>query len=100
MTPDLSQRLNHIMQSPIPLYRLREILIEQTSKDLRFMAYLRENGYDNIVTKNPNITKRAAWCSQDNTRFPWESEQGRLMIRLETIQAIKAAIASQTTGPA
>lgn len=81
------------MQAQIPLYRLREILIEITSKDIRFMAYLKANGYDNIVTKNPNIKKRAAYCGEDYTSFPWLDKDGRLMVKSETIEAIEAAIA-------
>ena len=56
------------------------------------MAYLRVIGFDNIVTRNPNIKKRPAYCAEDYTRFPWFDKDDRLMVKMETIEAIEAAI--------
>lgn len=89
---NITTRLNHIMQAPIPLYQLRQILLTTTVKDTRFMAYLKTNGYDDIFTKNPNIKKRPAYCTQNFTRFPWYDKDDKLMIKPETIEAIEAAI--------
>lgn len=87
-----SYRLNRIMQASIPFYQLRQILLDTTLKDAKFMAYLKANGYDDIFTKNPNIKKRPAHCTEDNTRFPWFDRDDELMVKIETIEAIEDAI--------
>lgn len=89
---NITTRLNRIMQASIPLYQLHQILLEATTKDTRFMTYLKANGYDDIFTKNPNIKKRPAYCTQDFTRFPWYDKDDKLMIKPETIEAIESAI--------
>jgi hypothetical protein len=83
-------RLNAISQAhlKIGVDKLNEILVTVTNEDAQFVKWLKDNGYDDIVTKNPGV-KQSSWSKQEFAAFPWYDQKGKLKVKEETIKRLE-----------
>lgn len=92
---DLNCRLNAISQAHlrIGIDKLNEILLKITNRDTSFVKWLKDNGYDDILTRNPNV-KQSTWSKQEFTSFPWYDNKSKLRIKEETIKRLENVLKS------